>query len=135
MQTATIGEMVLFAVGLVGSIVGAAALKDATRRHAWIRWSGNERARRISRRRVRMLATRLGGCLVAALVGGFAAISPGWFYRGAGLVLAFGLGLSVLAGIMDRLEERAERSTPDIRAELAADGDVGESRPAQPIEG
>lgn len=82
-----------------------------------------------------MLATSLGGCLVAALVGGIAAISPGWFYQGAGLALAFGLGLSVLAGIMDRLEGRAERSTPDIRAELEAHGDVSDRDHKQPIEG
>jgi hypothetical protein len=121
MQTVTMGEVALFVVGVVGTIVGVAALRDATRRHAWIRWSGNERARRISRRRVRMLATRLGGCVVAAVVGGIAAMSPGWFYRGAGVAMAFGLGLSVAAGIMDAVEGRTERS-PDIRAELDADG-------------
>lgn len=121
MQTATMGEVALFAVGLIGSIVGTAALKDATRRHTWIRWSRNERARRISRRRVRMLTTRLGGSLVAAVVGGSAALSPGWFYRGAGLALAFGLSLSVVAGIVDAFERRIERS-PDVRAELDADG-------------
>jgi hypothetical protein len=128
MQTATMGEVALFAVGLVGSIVGAAALRGATRRHAWLRWSGNERAQRISRRRVRMLATRLGGSVVATVVGGIAAISRGWFYRGAGLALAFGLGLSVVAGIMDALEQRAERS-PDVRAELDADGLDDYARP------
>jgi hypothetical protein len=37
------------------------------------------------------------------------------------MLLAFGLGLSVVAGIMDALERRAEHS-PDVRAELEADG-------------
>jgi hypothetical protein len=121
MQTPMIGELALFAVGALGSVVGAMALKDATRRHAWIRWSANERARRISRRRVRALATRLAGFVVAALVGGIAALLPGWFFRGTGTALAFGLGLSVAAAIMDAVERRAERS-PNVRAELEADG-------------
>jgi hypothetical protein len=117
-ETATIGEVLLFAVGLAGSVVGAIGLRDAVRRHGWIRWSGNERARRVSRRRVRAAAARIIGCVVAAIVGAVATVSPGWFFRGAGPALAFGLGATVLASTLDVLEQRRERLEPDVRAEL-----------------
>ena len=121
METGTIGELALFIVGVVGSVVGAAGLRDAARRRAWLRWSGNERAARISRRRVRALTGRLALFVVAAVVGGIGLASPGWFFPGVGIALALGLGVSAAAGILDELERRAERS-PDVRAELDADG-------------
>ena len=121
METATVGEIALFAVGLIGSIVGSMSLRDATRRHTWIRCSGNERARRISARRVRGLAARLVACAISAVVGGIGAISTGWFFHGAGRILALGLGVSVAASILDAVEARAERFEPDIRAELAVE--------------
>jgi choline dehydrogenase-like flavoprotein len=117
-ETATIGEIALFAVGVVGSVVFAVALHDAIRSHRWIRWSENERARRISRRQVRASGARLVACLTAAVVGGAGAFTPGWFFRGTGTALAFGLGVSVSAAILDTIEVHTDRRAPDVRTEL-----------------
>jgi hypothetical protein len=117
-ETATMGEVALFVVGFVGSVVFATALRDSVRCHRWIRWSGNDRATRVSRRQVRAAAARLTACLVAAVVGGVGAFTPGWFFRGTGIALAFGLGVSVFAALLDVIEVHADRQAPDVRTEL-----------------
>lgn len=117
-ETATVGEVALFVVGFVGSVVFLATLRDAMRCHRWLRWSNNARARRVSRRQVRAAASRLIPCLVAATVGGAGALTPGWFFRGTGMILAFGLGVSVFAALMDAIEVHADRRAPDVRTEL-----------------
>ena len=119
-ETATVGEIALFAVGFVGTVVFAATILDAVRRYRWIRWSGNDRARRISRRQVRAAAARLIACFVAAVVGAAGALTPGWFFRGTGAALAFGLGVSVFAALLDAIEIHADRRAPDVRTELEA---------------
>ncbi|HEX6332001.1 MAG TPA: hypothetical protein VF129_12055 [Actinomycetota bacterium] len=117
-ETSTIGEVALFAVGFVGSVVFLAALRDSIRCRRWLRWSNNDRARRVSRRQVRASAARLIACLVAATVGGAGALTPGWFFRGTGMILAFGLGVSVFAALLDAIEMHADRRAPDVRTEL-----------------
>jgi hypothetical protein len=123
MGTATVGEVALLAVGSIGSVVSAMALREAIRRHRWIRWSGNERASRVSRRVIRAGSANLIAFLVAATVGGVSAMNEGWFFSQAGTALALGLGVSVLAASLDLFEAHIDRRSPDVRAELdAVDG-------------
>lgn len=121
METATFGEVALLAVGVAGLIATGSTLRAALHRHAWLRWSGNDRAQRVARRQVRSKAARLVASAVAAAVGGAGAVSPGWFFRGAGWMLALGLGFSVSAELFDAVEDHRHRGRPDIRAELDAE--------------
>jgi hypothetical protein len=128
-ETATIGEIALLVVGLAGLLATTATLRAALHRHAWLRWSGNDRAARVARRQVRSKGARLAACGVAALVGAIGAITSGWFFHRAGMLLALGLGFSVGAELLDALEDHRHRGDPDIRAELDA-----EELPTHPVD-
>ena len=133
MGRATIGEVALLLVGIIGAVVSAAALREAIRRHRWIRWSGNERASRVSRRVVRAGTANVIAFLIAATVGFVSAMTSGWLFRGAETALAFGLGVSVLAASLDLFEAHVDRRDPDVRSELEAVDGLSVHPPARGV--